>query len=464
MRRLHVLVAVRSARQLAYVESLLDALLARDHRVSLRFDRAWSRGVRLDGSGEGGAAMRAFAERWPECEIKWAARRGRTRGFISAVRELRSYATYLRRIGPDSFYTERWAKYLHDRVRPLARSRVGGRMLATSLAEGIFALFERAVPPARSIVAELRELHPDVVVASPANMRFAEEVEYLKAARRLGMPTAVQAYSWDNLTTKGRFHAVPDLLLVWNELHATAAREFHGIGRESIALSGAPFFDKWLERGVDGEPRDRLLAQAGLDPEASYLLYMGSSANIAKDETHVVAEIRWALDAAADARLRDASILVRPHPANTRPWLGLEVARTVVWPPEGRLPADSADVRELAATVRHAVGVVGVNTSGMIDAVALDKATYAIVLDEFRRTQTDAEHFAVLAKSGALGLVQDADELVERLAALLDGDDPQGAGRRAFAETYLWPAQDGRPAGEVGADLIEALAEARHAG
>lgn len=49
------------------------------------------------------------------------------------------------------------------------------------------------------------------MVLSPVNMRFSEELDYLKAARELGIPTHLAVYSWDNLSTQGLIHMTPDM-------------------------------------------------------------------------------------------------------------------------------------------------------------------------------------------------------------------------------------------------------------
>jgi hypothetical protein len=287
-------------------------------------------------------------------------------------------------------------------------------------------------------------------------MRFDEEIEYVKAARKLKLPSVVQAYSWDNLTTKGRFHVLPDRLLVWDDLHERAAREIHHVPPERIVRTGAPFFDKWLDV-PEVEPRDAFLRRVGIDN--AFVLYVGSSKSIARDETTVVEGIRAALAASEDESLRNAWIVVRPHPANADSWRKLNVDHSVVWPAEARLPESDEDIGMFASSVRHALAVVGVNTSAMIDAVALDAPTAAILVDAFEGTQAGTEHFRALADAGAIAVVASAFELTGYLGRLKSGEDPTRDGRQAFLRTHLRSAT--ASAGEAGADEIEAIATGR---
>ena len=84
---------------------------------------------------------------------------------------------------------------------------------------------------------------PDVVVASPYIFSLSREVEYVKAARSLGIPTVVVVLSWDNLTSKGTFHVLPDLTLVWNSALAEEAASLHDVPKEKLVVTGAPVFD-----------------------------------------------------------------------------------------------------------------------------------------------------------------------------------------------------------------------------
>ena len=49
------------------------------------------------------------------------------------------------------------------------------------------------------------------------------EADYIHAARSMGIPTIGYVNSWDNLTSKGTIHVLPDQLIVWNEPALTDA-------------------------------------------------------------------------------------------------------------------------------------------------------------------------------------------------------------------------------------------------
>ena len=72
------------------------------------------------------------------------------------------------------------------------------------------AQLERAIPTAPQIDAFVREQKPDAVLVTSLVKLASPQVEYLKSARRLGIPAATVVASWDNLTNKGLIKVVPD--------------------------------------------------------------------------------------------------------------------------------------------------------------------------------------------------------------------------------------------------------------
>jgi hypothetical protein len=78
-------------------------------------------------------------------------------------------------------------------------------------------LVERACPPPAGLVSALGRLRPDVVVVTPMIYPASREIDVVKAAASTGIPSVGIVLSWDNLSTKGSFHALPDELIVWND-------------------------------------------------------------------------------------------------------------------------------------------------------------------------------------------------------------------------------------------------------
>ena len=165
--------------------------------------------------------------------------------------------------------------------------------------------------------------------------------EYVKAARALAIPSALCVHSWDNLTNKGLIHVRPDRVFVWNHAQVREAETMHGVEREHVVATGAPCYDQWFTRGPS-TTREEFCRKVGLPPQKPYLLYLCSSQFIAPREADFVKRWVQALRSAADPRVRESGILVRPHPRNDMSrWKRFDLAEFsdfVLWPGDGDEP------------------------------------------------------------------------------------------------------------------------------
>lgn len=455
---MRVLFVGRSAAHFAYFESIITSLLRRGADVELLLDKDWSK------NWGDASAIREFSERNPALVTGWSVRRSdKHRARIFALRELRSFRSYLTRRHTTPFYIERWRKYLTKDWQARVSRPSAVSILKTPLADMVLRLAERLTPPDRGIVKLLRDKSPDAIIVSPLNMRFSEETDYVKAAKKLKIPTALPVYSWDNLTTKGLVQISPDKVFVWNETQNGELREIHNLPSRNIVVAGSPFFDKWFSKSFDTPSRRAFCEAAGLDPSRKILIYLGSSGNIAKDETWFVEEVEDLLASSEDPELNNTQILIRPHPANAEIYRRLSAKGMRVWPEDGALP----DTREALANMRgsfvHAHAALGINTSAMIDSVLADVPTFSVRLPRYATTQTETSHFKYLEASDALQLVDGLPALASALSGLAQGVDPKAGGRQDFARTFARPRGLERAAGDVIAEAVLELAQRRSA-
>lgn len=450
-----VLFTLHSTAHYAYHESTIRALLGRGHEVRVRFAK--------EGSVSPLARVldRRPADGGERFAVGWLTPRAdRWRRVLVPARALRSYSSYLRQPEQSDYYRARWQKRLGTWLEARVERPVVRRLLASTPAFRALGVIERVAPPAKPVLAELSADRPDVIVASPANLRDPEEIEYVKAARRLGIPSVLPVLSWDNLTTKGLIHVAPDLLLAWNETHRGEAVRVHGIPAGRVAVTGSPFFDAWFE-DVAVEQREVFCRRVGLDPDRPYAVYLGSSKNIARDETWLVRELLAELRGSGDPGLVGLQLLVRPHPANAAVYAALDEPGVAIWPKAGQLPDSDAARDEFRATLEHAIAAVGINTSGMIDAVIADRPCVALVVAEYDATQRDAVHFTHLVGAQTVEVADGPAPCAEVLGRLLRGADATRDARRQFVEAFVRPRGRGTPAGALMAQAIEQAADGR---
>jgi hypothetical protein len=329
---------------------------------------------------------------------------------------------------------------------------------------GSLGAVERAVPTADRVDRYLAGKRPDVVLATPVVEFASTQVEYVKSARRAGIPVAVCVASWDNLTGKGLIRVAPDRVFVWNEAQVREATEMHGIPPERVVATGSPKFDEWFERGPQTTSAE-FAATVGIDPDRPFVFYACSSAFIAPDEVTFVRRWLTLLRERPEASLRGLGAVIRPHPQNAAQWNEVDLsdlANVSVFPPGGAQP-DAGEARSgFYDSLAHSAAVVGINTSVLVEAAIVGKSVLVPLAPEFRDTQQGTLHFRHLLyeNGGFLHVGETLDRHFEQLAAVLERGDEDRERTRRFVEAFVRPRGLDRPAAPILADEVEALAVA----
>jgi hypothetical protein len=331
---------------------------------------------------------------------------------------------------------------------------------------------EEAIPTSKRIDRYIRRHAPDVVLVAGIVKPASSQVEFLKSARRLRIPSAIAVASWDNLTNKGLLKFVPERVFVWNDVQRREAVELHGIPSSRVVATGAQVFDDWFER-TPTRSREDFVRELGLDSREPYVLYVCSSAFItdpateAADPDGTAAEVafvrRWieALRSSSDERLRRIGVVVRPHPGVPRRWseAGLErYENAVVWPPVGTQPLAGSARDDFFDSLVHSAAVVGLNTTAMIEAAIVGKSVLTVLAPEFAQEETLHFHYLLEENGGFLHFAPSVDDHLRQLGRVLDEDVAGAERRRQFVESFVRPHGLERPATPIFADAIEELA------
>ena len=226
-------------------------------------------------------------------------------------------------------------------------------------------------------------------------IRTPEFVDYLKAAAWTAIPTVSWIQSWDNLSSKGLLHFLPDRVFVWNSTQRDELARYHRIPERNVCVTGAQTFDHWF---VD-EPlseREDFCARNGLDPCRPIVLYLASSRQLEPPPRDFFARWLGAVRSSDEPRLAAASIVARPHPTDVDPWLelALDDPGLAISPSTADAAINSPEFRRrYRDELHHASIAVALNTSGMIDAAILGKPVCTIELPELAFGQRGTIHF-----------------------------------------------------------------------
>ncbi len=477
-----LLLLMRNLMYLRNYEGLVRTLAGRGHRVVIGYEDA-----RDKAPPEIKQAADALLADCPSVELLGVPARGDAwRVLAHQARVLRDYTRYQHpRYAQATRCAERAASLVHPALRQLA---FGGAPGSTERAERLAGLAQRveaALPEDPAIAGVLERVAPDLVLVTPLIDFGSSQIDYLKAAARRGLPTGLLVASWDNLTNKGLIPVLPDRVFVWNADQVEEAIELHGVPRARVEATGAQLFDDWFERRPHRD-RAAFCADLGLDPGRPLLLYTCSSIFISRLESAFL--VRWltALRASDDPQLREAGVIIRPHPGSTKraaQWNDPRIAafdRVVVRPASGGYPVTEENRRLYFDSIHHAAAVVGINTSAMLEAAIIGRPCFTIRDAETEQAQDGMLHFAYLTRYGFVRPAETLDEHLAQLAATLraepgdgspddgspDDGDPDDGGpgnqaRAASVEAFLRPHGLERPATPLLADAVERLAVAK---
>ncbi len=441
--------------------STVRMLASRGHEVIIG-SRGPERHMAVDTSGY----LAELSLAHPRVSVKDLPKRGDGwRAFAGSVRAVRNALRYRHpELRVATALAERADAHLAKQAPKIAARGLPRSWPAAAALSAVARFVEAAIPTDPKIDEVVASLSPDVIVVTPLVDFVSYQVDYVKTAKRLGIPVAMAVASWDNLTNKGTIAVQPDRVIVWNEAQKREAVAFHGVTPERVLVTGAQLFDDWFDRRP-GSSRQEFCARAGLDPARPFFLYLCSSLFIARDEVPFVRNWIERLRASTFPALRECGVLVRPHPGNAAPWADVDLSsfgNVSVWPRGGDMPLFEEAKTAYFDSMHHAAAVVAVNTTGMIEAGILGRASFTLLAPEFAHTQRGTLHFTHLTAPGFLRTADTFEEHHAQLNAEL-AEPSTPAGLAPFIEPFVRPFGLTSPATPRVADAIEATAAAKTA-
>jgi len=430
-------------------ESTIRGLGHRGHEVHLAFDR---RKIGLEAQED---LILDLAETYPGITFGNTPKRPKTRE-ATAAKQLRTGVDYLRYLAPEFSHADRLRERVEARapraVVELARQEAFRSPERRHVLDSAARALERSIPTPEVVVEYIVDHEPDVVLVTPLLELGVPQLDYLRAARQLGIPTGLLVASWDNLTTKGVIQEIPDLVTVWNEAQVIEAVDLHGVPAERVVATGANAYDHWFEWSPSTS-REEFCGARGLDPDQPYILYVGSSSFIAPNEAPFIN--RWIGQIREGSeRLAEAGVLVRPHPTNpldgkTAEQRALaELERVAVWPPSGANPTDLEKRSAYYDSIFHSSAVVGVNTSALIESAIVGRQVLTVLDPEYREVQEGSVHFHHLVRVGG-GMLQVAESFNEherQLERALETPVEARSQSERFLREFIRPFGLGEPA------------------
>jgi hypothetical protein len=177
-------------------DAALRELATRGHHIHLAVERRESMG--------GEAAIEALAREYPTVTIGMVPER-RVDTWSGVSRRLRLGLDYLRFLDP--WYDEAPLRRVRARERTprmliaLASPPVVAGAAWRRFYGSILHALDAAVPPPDAIVEFIAAQKPDAVLVTPLVDLGSQQIDYVRAARQLGIPCGLAVWSWDHLTS-----------------------------------------------------------------------------------------------------------------------------------------------------------------------------------------------------------------------------------------------------------------------
>jgi hypothetical protein len=436
-------------------ESVIRDLAARGHHVHLLADEKESVG--------GQALVERLAAEYPTVTWGWTPSPAGDPWFPFA-QKLRFALDYVRFLDPRYVEAEKLRLRNIERTPRIVRwmtSGVGGALVGHRATASLLKRIERLLPQSPGITQLFEEQQPDVVLLTSLTFSRSFAMDQVKAARALGIPTAACIMSWDHLSSKALVHIQPDVTILWNDVQKHEAVDMHGIPAARIVVTGAQCYDQWFDRRPV-RSREQFCGDVGLDPSRPFVLYVCSAMSPVPDPVEPVFVKAWieALRSSGDPVLRDAGVLVRPHPERVREWNGVSLDGLDNVVVNGRNPIDADAKADYFDSLYYSGAVVGLCTTVFLEAAIVGRPVLTLQLPAYRMHQEGMLHFRYLlnVEGGLLHTAPDIPSHLAQLAAAMKSDGGREERNRRFITVFVRPQGLDTPATPTFVDAVERLA------
>ncbi len=449
-----ILVVLHETGYFRFYGSTILELARRGWDVKLAFDRPDKRG--RPGIPDHAPRDVVSLGALPEVPERW----------ISTLRSALDYCRYLETPFRDAAYLRRrWEKILPSRFGFLTRIPRLPRAIVGLLIRSMRGV-EHVVPADPEIARFVRAVDADVVLVSPLvtpGNSGERQTEVVKAARAQRLPVIVGVASWDHLTSKGLVRVVPDAIMVWNDAQVREAVDLHRLPHTKVVMTGAQSLDHWF---VPTNPQtvEAFRARLAIPAGRRVILYVGSSGNMAPDDSEVRFVRRWvaALRTSESPDVRAAAVIVRPHPGNVDPWHDNPVPGVVVHPTSySGIPMTEEEIETFRQSLLMSDAVVGINTTAMIEAAILGRPVFTVRDHEFVHSQAETLHFGHLPMDagGCVHVATTLDMHVAQLERVMRDPAESLEVARRFVRRFIRPLGENDAATNHVCDVIASVAQ-----
>ncbi len=281
----------------------------------------------------------------------------------------------------------------------------------------------------RPFAALFDRYNPDIVFMPHLYGGF--DTVLLGEAKRRGISTLGMPAGWDHLD-KYFLPLHTDRLLVPSGQVRRMAMQHQAYLSDQITVVGFPYFD-FVTRKEYLLPRHAVLTDLGFREDTQYILYVSGSAYCPDEPDIIERMLQWA--DRGEFGVRDVRLVIRPYQGGRKQDKQFDMQKFNRFAAHPRVVfyrqefwGDRERTKYFLNILAHADVVVGVYTTMLIEAAALDRPLVAPAFDGYRtrpyhrsiRRFEAFDHFQEVLASGAVRTARSFDDLLLILRRYLD--------------------------------------------
>jgi hypothetical protein len=296
-----------------------------------------------------------------------------------------------------------------------------------------------------------------------------EDQLLIHAAKKLYLPVVALVHSWDNLPGRGSLVAIPDRLMVWNDIMRDQAMELHSITSNSVRVVGIPQYD-YYKYDACFISRQEFFESKQIPSDRKLITFTCSAERVFPDEVLFIEQLWMCLENEVEESVH---LVIRLHPTerfrdyierfNNRKNVTIDMpsglfAATYV----SNIESTEYGINNFVNLMRHSDIVINIASTTTIDAAIFDTPVINIAynirndIPTWNSAQTwyDTSHYVNISKTKGARLVKSKDQLVTSIRAYLEEPSLDTEGRQVIVEQ-----QCGLIDGNVGERIMSVLKE-----
>lgn len=350
----------------------------------------------------------------------------------------------------DSLVSVRWNydrnKYTDWRRTFLRRFSL---MLPKSwMSTDFFTWLEGRILPDEAFFREaVEERKPALVITATPGFTYFDAWAIL-LAKKHKIPTVSINFTWDNLTSNGKFIRKTDYLVVWNGIIKQEAIDYHRYAPDHVFVSGPLRFDHYFH-ALPGElGREAFLRAKGLDPAKKTILIATATDSNYSGHVELIEHI---LELRASGAIEPVNIFIRVHPidhftkyeglvARNEPDFHIERAGTQVFEdtaPGQKIQMNQDDMRNLKETLEYCDLCINPLSTISLEVMIFDKPVINLGLIEKHRPSLEYVHYKPLIERRSVRIAFTWQELGDFIRLYLAHPETDRENRSAIVAQYI---------------------------